>query len=248
MCGKNCVAIASDLRFGINQQQTTAVDMKKIYEIHPHLYVGLSGASRPVSSHRAGPRGATAFVRAAGGRTPSLEDGTDVLFPRARVASHRVSLRPTWGRSLGLDAPRRPRLTRAPPASRRARAGLAADAVTLAQKFAFRHNLYKLREGRDMRPETFANVVSTMLYEKRFGPYYAEPVVAGLGASYAPVPVRPRRRGARRSSRTFAGAARRPGGSPGFNPDTPRRLTTPPLTSLNATPISSLVRDAPQTR
>ena len=44
MCGKNCVAIASDLRFGINQQQTTAVDMKKIYEIHPHLYVGLSGA------------------------------------------------------------------------------------------------------------------------------------------------------------------------------------------------------------
>ena len=31
-----------------------------------------------------------------------------------------------------------------------------------------------------MRPETFANVVSAMLYEKRFGPYYAEPVVAGL--------------------------------------------------------------------
>ena len=32
MCGKDCVAIASDLRFGINQQQTTAVDMKKIYK------------------------------------------------------------------------------------------------------------------------------------------------------------------------------------------------------------------------
>ena len=31
-----------------------------------------------------------------------------------------------------------------------------------------------------MRPETLANVVSAMLYEKRFGPYYAEPVVAGL--------------------------------------------------------------------
>ena len=44
MCGKECVAIASDLRFGINQQQTTAVDMKKIYKIHDHLYVGLSGA------------------------------------------------------------------------------------------------------------------------------------------------------------------------------------------------------------
>jgi 20S proteasome subunit beta 3 len=43
MVGKNCVAIASDLRFGINQQQTTAVDMKKIHKIHDHLYVGLSG-------------------------------------------------------------------------------------------------------------------------------------------------------------------------------------------------------------
>jgi hypothetical protein len=32
-----------------------------------------------------------------------------------------------------------------------------------------------------------------------------------------------------------------PGGSPGFNPDTPRRLSTPLLTPLNATPISSLV-------
>jgi hypothetical protein len=35
MCGKDCVAIASDLRFGINQQQTTAVDMKKIYKARP---------------------------------------------------------------------------------------------------------------------------------------------------------------------------------------------------------------------
>ena len=100
MVGKNCVAIASDLRFGINQQQTTAVDMRKIHKIHDHLYVGLSG--------------------------------------------------------------------------------LATDQTTLAQKFKFRHNLYELRENRKMKPETFAHVVSNILYEKRFGPYYAEPVVAGL--------------------------------------------------------------------
>ena len=100
MVGKNCVAIASDLRFGINQQQTTAVDMRKIHKIHDHLYVGLSG--------------------------------------------------------------------------------LATDQMTLAQKFKFRHNLYELRENRKMKPETFAHVVSNILYEKRFGPYYAEPVVAGL--------------------------------------------------------------------
>jgi 20S proteasome subunit beta 3 len=61
--------------------------------------------------------------------------------------------------------------------------GLATDQATLAQRFKFRHNMYELREARKMRPETFASLVSAMLYEKRFGPYYAEPVVAGLDAT-----------------------------------------------------------------
>jgi len=30
-----------------------------------------------------------------------------------------------------------------------------------------------------MRPKVLANVVSSMLYEKRFGPYFVEPVVCG---------------------------------------------------------------------
>lgn len=106
MCGKECVAIASDLRFGVNQNQTTAVDMKKIHKIHDHLYIGL--------------------------------------------------------------------------------AGLATDQMTLVSRFKFRHNLYKLRENRDMKPETFASVVSSMLYEKRFGPYYAEPIIAGLNKDGTP--------------------------------------------------------------
>mmetsp|Transcript_14053 Transcript_14053/g.27008 ORF Transcript_14053/g.27008 Transcript_14053/m.27008 type:complete len:205 (-) Transcript_14053:535-1149(-) len=58
--------------------------------------------------------------------------------------------------------------------------GLATDMLTLQQRFKFRHNLYKLREDRDMRVETFANMVSSMLYEKRFGPYFCEPIIAGL--------------------------------------------------------------------
>ena len=99
MTGKDCVAIASDLRFGV-QNQTNAVDMKKIFKIHDHLYCGL--------------------------------------------------------------------------------AGLATDMQTLAARFAFRHKLYKLREERNMSPVTFAHFVSTLLYEKRFGPYYCEPVIAGL--------------------------------------------------------------------
>ena len=43
------------------------------------------------------------------------------------------------------------------------------------------------------------------------------------------VPIRPRRRGERRSLRTLPLASLRPG-SLAFNPDTPRRLSTPPLT------------------
>jgi hypothetical protein len=46
------------------------------------------------------------------------------------------------------------------------------------------------------------------------------------GAFYTLVPIRPRRRGERRSLRTFPGASLRP--PLAFNPDTPRRLSTPP--------------------
>ena len=51
------------------------------------------------------------------------------------------------------------------------------------------------------------------------------------------VPIRPRWRGERRSLRTFAGVSLRPG-SLAFNPDTPRRLSTPLLTPFNSTPTS----------
>ena len=61
-----------------------------------------------------------------------------------------------------------------------------------------------------------------------------------LGAFYTLVPIRPRSRGERRSLRTFAVVPLRPG-SLAFDPDTPRRLSTPLLTPFNSTPISSLV-------
>jgi 20S proteasome subunit beta 3 len=40
--------------------------------------------------------------------------------------------------------------------------------------------LYSMQEERTMKPETFTHMLSTLLYEKRFGPYFVEPVVAGL--------------------------------------------------------------------
>jgi len=53
-------------------------------------------------------------------------------------------------------------------------------------------------------------------------------VVGVRGALYHTlVPIRPRRRGERRSLRTFAPRASLRPGSPAFNPDTPRHLSTP---------------------
>lgn len=49
-----------------------------------------------------------------------------------------------------------------------------------SQRFTFKHNLYKLREERDIKPSSFAQLVSATLYERRFGPYFCQPVIAGL--------------------------------------------------------------------
>ncbi|KAK3230615.1 hypothetical protein Dsin_002496 [Dipteronia sinensis] len=105
MVGKNCFAIASDRRLGV-QLQTIATDFQRIYQIHDRLFIGISG--------------------------------------------------------------------------------LATDAQTLYQRLVFRHKLYELREERDMKPETFASLVSALLYEKRFGPYFCQPVIAGLGDENKP--------------------------------------------------------------
>lgn len=105
MAGKNCVAIGSDLRFGV-QLQTITTDCPKVFRMHDKLYIGLGG--------------------------------------------------------------------------------LQTDAQSLYQKLVFKHNMYKLREERDMRPETFGWLVSATLYEKRFGPYFASPVIAGLEPDNTP--------------------------------------------------------------
>mmetsp|Transcript_660 Transcript_660/g.1990 ORF Transcript_660/g.1990 Transcript_660/m.1990 type:complete len:205 (+) Transcript_660:220-834(+) len=99
MAGKNCVAIAADTRFGL-QQQTVACDFQKVFKMSDKLFVGL--------------------------------------------------------------------------------AGLATDVQTLRNTLKFKLALYELREERVMKPEAFSALLSHMLYEKRFGPYFVEPVVAGL--------------------------------------------------------------------
>ena len=40
--------------------------------------------------------------------------------------------------------------------------------------------MYTIKEEREIEPETFARLVSSTLYEHRFGPYFIEPVIAGI--------------------------------------------------------------------
>ncbi|KAI7879009.1 N-terminal nucleophile aminohydrolase [Lichtheimia hyalospora FSU 10163] len=64
--------------------------------------------------------------------------------------------------------------------------GLATDVLTLAERFRFKTNMYKMREEREIEPKTLAHMVSSTLYERRFGPYFVEPVVAGLDKNNEP--------------------------------------------------------------
>lgn len=52
-----------------------------------------------------------------------------------------------------------------------------------SETFEFRTSLYKLREEREITPKAFTHMVSSLQYSKRFGPYFVEPVFAGLGGA-----------------------------------------------------------------
>eukprot|EP00753_Platysulcus_tardus_P021295 PLAT8798.1.p3 GENE.PLAT8798.1~~PLAT8798.1.p3 ORF type:complete len:205 (+),score=96.82 PLAT8798.1:46-660(+) len=58
--------------------------------------------------------------------------------------------------------------------------GLATDVQTLSQLFRFRMKLYSMTEEREIKPSTFAGLVSSTMYERRFAPWFVEPIVAGL--------------------------------------------------------------------
>ena len=42
-----------------------------------------------------------------------------------------------------------------------------ADAFRRRERFRFRVNMYTIKEEREIEPETFAHLVSSMLYERR---------------------------------------------------------------------------------
>ncbi|TMW62228.1 hypothetical protein Poli38472_009721 [Pythium oligandrum] len=59
-------------------------------------------------------------------------------------------------------------------------AGLATDVQSVSQLLKFKINMYKMNEEREIKPKTLSAMVSSMMYEKRFGPWFVEPVIAGL--------------------------------------------------------------------
>lgn len=87
MRGKNCVAIATDMRLG-NQALLVSTNFDKVFKVTDRTYVGLPG--------------------------------------------------------------------------------LATDLITLREKFRYRLNMYRMKEDREIEPETFAHLMSSTLYERRY--------------------------------------------------------------------------------
>ncbi len=146
MAGKNCVAVACDMRYGA-QMQTMAIDKNKVFKMHDRWvrqarHAGRGAAARPL------------YLRAA--RREQFETAT---CTRAGSPPHAAG----WCNRLFIGL-----------------AGLATDQQTFYEKLRFRMAMYSLREERDIKPASFGKLVSSLLYEKRFGPYFIEPVIAGL--------------------------------------------------------------------
>lgn len=59
--------------------------------------------------------------------------------------------------------------------------GLATDVQTMHKELQFRCNLFTLREDITMMPPSLiSSLISSMLYQRRFAPFFVSPVVAGL--------------------------------------------------------------------
>ncbi|KAK2962313.1 putative Proteasome subunit beta type-3 [Blattamonas nauphoetae] len=64
--------------------------------------------------------------------------------------------------------------------------GLFSDCQTFYQNVMYEVKLLQLKEGREIQPQHFGVLVAHMLYEKRFGPYFIEPLIAGLDEDNKP--------------------------------------------------------------
>ncbi|KAH0570251.1 Proteasome subunit beta type [Spironucleus salmonicida] len=59
-------------------------------------------------------------------------------------------------------------------------AGFASDAQMLHRDLASRCELFEFENNRSLTPSELINLVSAVLYEKRFGPLFVSPIIAGM--------------------------------------------------------------------
>jgi len=64
--------------------------------------------------------------------------------------------------------------------------GLGGDIQTLAAELKCKLNLYSLKENRQIAPKTLSWMLANLQYQRRFSPYFIEPLVAGLDENNEP--------------------------------------------------------------
>lgn len=64
-------------------------------------------------------------------------------------------------------------------------AGLATDIQTLYELLRFRVNLFEINQEEPMDVDSFANMLSSILYTNRFTPYFVNPIVVGFKKEYS---------------------------------------------------------------
>ncbi|KAK2196518.1 bifunctional Proteasome beta-type subunit [Babesia duncani] len=65
--------------------------------------------------------------------------------------------------------------------------GLATDVQTFKAEIEFRANMFELNSESQLSVTSLAHLVSSMLYSKRFGPYFIASLVAGIDKDNKPV-------------------------------------------------------------
>lgn len=58
--------------------------------------------------------------------------------------------------------------------------GLRTDQLTFAQHLKYRTDMYKLKEQRDISGKALTSLIISMLYERRFGYWFVEPVIGSI--------------------------------------------------------------------
>ena len=161
MTGDGCVAIASDLRFGV-QNQTNACDMPKVFKVHDHLFVGLAGLATDMQTlcvHAAGCSPRRLRASAAPRTCTEWSPNKTHASPSPQASALQVPTQPLQAARGAQHEAQHVRALRVVPAVREA-------VRTTAER--------RLPCTSTLPPRLTRACISS------FGPWFCEPVIAGL--------------------------------------------------------------------